>query len=103
MANTLYTPEQAARSTLAALRYLSVLPRTVRQDFSVGVRRRPWPHRRRQEADHGRPRPRLHGRQPHCPRRDRVRRPVQDTIVPVTMDKQVYSAVRLPDDFATFT
>src|SRR5690625_6424760 len=34
MAHTLYTPEQAARSTLAALRYLTTLPRTVRMDFS---------------------------------------------------------------------
>ena len=30
----LWTAEQAARSTLAALRWLTALPRTVRQDFS---------------------------------------------------------------------
>ena len=35
MAHTLYTPTQAARSVLAALRWQSTLPRTVRQDFSA--------------------------------------------------------------------
>ena len=35
MAHVLYTPEQAARATLASLRWLTNLPRTVRQDFSA--------------------------------------------------------------------
>ena len=34
MVHTLYSPEQAARAALASLRYLTLLPRTVRQDFS---------------------------------------------------------------------
>lgn len=102
MANDLYTPEQAARSTLAALRYLSVLPRTVRQDFS-------------QEFVAGRGQT-VNVRGPVTVAEARTytqaNRTARDAIVfdeldqaiyPVTLDKQVYSAVRLPDDFATFT
>lgn len=102
MANTLYTPTQAARSTLAAIRYLTVLPRTVRQDFS-------------QEFVAGR------GRTVDVPLPISVgasrtytaaNRTARDAIVfdelaqdtkPVTMGDQVYKAVRLPDDFNTFT
>lgn len=103
MANSLYTPTQAARSTLAALRYLSVLPRTVRQDFSSEF-----------VAGRGRT---VDVKKPVAlsnPARDYTdaNRTARDAIVfdelsqdtvPVRMDKQVYSAVRLPDDFATFT
>lgn len=102
MANTLYTPEQAARSTLAALRYLTTLPRTVRQDFS-------------QEFVAGRgmvvniKNPISAGTARTYTQANRTARDAivfdeldQDTI-PVTMDTQVYKAIRLPDDFATFT
>lgn len=102
MANVLYTPQQAARSTLAALRYLTVLPRTVRQDFS-------------NEFVAGRGRtvdialPVSVGASRNYTDANRTARDAivfdelaQDTI-PVTMDTQVYKAVRLPDDFATFT
>lgn len=102
MANTLYTPAQAARSTLAALRYLTVLPRTVRQDFS-------------QEFVAGRGQvvniknPITAGNARTYTPADRTARNAivfdeldQDTI-PVTLDTQVYKAIRLPDDFATFT
>lgn len=34
MANTFYTPTEAAKATVAALRHLSTLPRTVRMDFA---------------------------------------------------------------------
>ena len=102
MANTLYTPEQAARSTLAALRYLTTLPRTVRQDFSidfvpgigtvVNIKN-----------------PISAGAARRYTKDNRAARDAivfddlsQDTI-PVTLDTQVYKAVRLPDDFATFT
>lgn len=101
MANTLFTPEQAARSTLAALRWLTVLPRTVRQDFAnefvagrgqvVNVRgpAKVGPARTYTKAN-----------------RDARAAIVFDEIdqdtVPVTLEDQVYSAVRLPDDFATF-
>lgn len=102
MANTLYTPTQAARSSLAALRYLTSLPRTVRQDFS-------------QEFVAGRGRtvdivnPVAAGASRDYTDANRTARDaivfddLAQTTTPVTMDKQVYKAVRLPDDFATFT
>ena len=101
MANTLYTPTQAARSTLAALRYLSTLPRTVRQDFSAefvpgrgatvnvlspvsaGASRSYTPANR-------------------TARDAIVFDDLAETYIPVTLDTQVYKAVRLPDNFATF-
>jgi hypothetical protein len=101
MVNTLYTAQQAARSTLAAVRYLTVLPRTVRQDFSA-------------EFVAGR------GRTIDVPLPIGVgaartytaaQRTARDAIVfdditqdskPITLSDQVYKAVRLPDDFATF-
>jgi hypothetical protein len=101
VANSLYTPEQAARSTLAALRYLTTLPRTVRQDFSaefvpgvgnvVNIKN-----------------PISAGTSRTYTAANRTARDAivfddlsQDTI-PVTITDQVYKAVRLPDDFATF-
>ena len=103
MANSLYTPTQAARSTIAALRYLSVLPRTVRQDFS-------------QEFVAGRGRTvdikidpvsagtaRTYTDTNRSARDAIVFDDLTQTTVPVTMDAQVYKAIRLPDDFATFT
>lgn len=102
MANTLYTPEQAARATLARLRYLSVLPRTVRQDFSsefvagkgqtVNVRGPVTVAEARTYTAANR-----------TARDSIVFDDIGQVIYPVTMDDQVYSAVRLPDDFATFT
>ena len=102
MANDLYTAQQAARSTLAALRYLTTLPRTVRQDFSS-------------EFVAGRGRtvdvllPASVGASRTYTDANRTARDAivfddiaQDT-VPVTMSAQVYKAVRLPDDFNTFT
>lgn len=101
MAHSLYTPQQAARSTLAAIRYLTTLPRTVNQDFS-------------QEFVAGR------GRTVDIPLPVSVgdarvytqaNRTARDAIVfdeadqdtkPVTISDQVYKALRLPDDFATF-
>src|SRR5687768_14530907 len=102
MAHTFYSPEQAARSTLAALRYLSVLPRTVRQDFSsefvagrgrtIDVKKPVTVGAARDYTDANR-----------TARDAIVLDDLSEATVPVTMDKQVYSAVRLPDDFATFT
>lgn len=101
MANTLWTPEQAARSTLAALRWLTTLPRTVRQDFS-------------QEFVAGRGQT-INVRKPISAGKAHVYTPEQraartaitfnelnEQWVPVVMDDQVYNAIRLPDDFATF-
>lgn len=101
MAHSLYTPAQAARSTLAAIRYLTVLPRTVRQDFSQEF-----------VAGRGRtvdiPLPVSVGAARTYTAANRAARAAivfddadQDT-KPVTMGDQVYKALRLPDDFATF-
>ena len=98
----LWTAEQAARSTLAALRWLTVLPRTVRQDFS-------------QEFVAGRGQT-INVRKPITAGEARIYTPadraarnsiefneLDEQWVPVKMTDQVYNAVRLPDDFATFT
>lgn len=102
MAHTLYTPEQAARSTLAALRYLTTLPRTVRMDFS-------------QEFVAGRGQtvnvlgPVTAGEAKVYTKANRDARAaiefneLDQQWVPVTLEDQLYNAVRLPDDFATFT
>ncbi len=102
MANVLYTPQMAARSTIAALRWLTTLPRTVRQDFaadfvagvgnvvnvagpvSVGASRTYTAANR-------------------TARDAIVFDDIAQSTVPVTLDTQIYKAVRLPDDFATFT
>lgn len=102
MANSLYTPQQAARSVLAALRYLTVLGRTVRQDFSQEF-----------VAGSGQT---INVRGPVSVGAARIYTPtnrtnrdaivfddIADTFYPVTIQDQVYKAVRLPDDFATFT
>lgn len=101
MANTLYTPEQAARSTLAALRWLTSLPRTVRQDFSSEF-----------VAGRGQTVNIVHpvtvaAARSYTPANRAARDAIvfdelAQTTTPVTLDTQVYSAVRLPDDFATF-
>lgn len=102
MAHTLYTPTQAATSTLAALRYLTSLPRTVRQDFSsefvagrgrtVDVKKPITAGASREYTDANR-----------TARAAIVFDDLAETTVPVTMDVQIYKAVRLPDDWATFT
>jgi hypothetical protein len=101
VANTLYTPEQAARSTLAALRYLTTLPRTVRQDFSqdfvpgvgnvVNIRNPISAGTARVYTEANR-----------TARDAIVFDDLSQTTIPVTITDQVYKAVRLPDDFATF-
>lgn len=102
MANTLWTETEAARSTLAALRWLTTLPRTVRQDFS-------------QEFIAGRGQT-INVKKPVSAGAAHTYTPAQRAArtaitfneldqewIPVVMDTQVYNAVRLPDDFATFT
>jgi hypothetical protein len=98
----LYTPQQAARATLASLRYLTLLPRTVRQDFSQEF-----------VAGIGQT---VNVLGPVTAGKARVytkaNRTARDAIqfneldqkwFPVTLENQVYNAVRLPDDFTTFT
>ena len=102
MAHTLFTPTQSARSVLAALRYLTVLPRTVRMDFA-------------QEFVSGRGqtinvlKPISAGAARTYTAANRTARDaiqfndLTETWVPVTITDQVYNAVRLPDNWATFT
>lgn len=102
MVHTLYTPEQAARAALASLRYLTLLPRTVRQDFSADF-----------VAGVGQTvnvlGPISAGKANVYTKANRTARDAikfNDLVqkwVPVTLENQVYNAVRLPDDFATFT
>lgn len=102
MANTLYTPEQVARATLSSLRWLTNLPRTVRQDFSS-------------EFVAGRGQtvnvvgPISAGKAKVYTKANRdARAAIQfneltQAYFPVTLEDQIYNAIRLPDDFATFT
>ncbi|MEZ5380157.1 MAG: P22 phage major capsid protein family protein [Microthrixaceae bacterium] len=102
MAHSLWTPTQAARYVLAALRWQSTLPRTVHQDIS-------------QEFVPGRGTT-INVRKPvsagtantYTPTNRTARDAItfddlSDSVVPVVLANQVYKAVRLPDDFATFT
>lgn len=98
----LYRPDQTARSTIAALRYLTNLPRTVRMDFAnefvagggmtVNVKK---PIDAGEAHDYA--------RQDRKDRKEIEFNTLSQGFVPVTLDKQVYNAVRLPDDFMTFT
>lgn len=101
MANILWTPDQAARSTLAALRWLTTIPRTVRQDFSgefVAGRGQTINVRKPVSAGVA------HTYTPveRAARTAITFNELTETWVPVVMDTQVYNAIRLPDDFATF-
>lgn len=102
MPHSLYTPEQVSRSALAALRYLTVLGRTVRQDFSsefvAGVG----------QAINVRGPISVGAARVYTKANRTARDAIQfddltETLYPVTIEDQVYKAVRLPDDFATFT
>lgn len=102
MAHTLWTPEQAARATLAALRYQTLLPRTVRQDFSND-----FVAGRGQTVNVLGPisagEARVYTKE-NRESRDAIRfNELDQTWFPVTLEDQVYNAIRLPDDFATFT
>lgn len=102
MAHSLYSPEQAARATLSSLRWLTNLPRTVRQDFS-----NEFVAGRGQTVNVKGP---ISAGEAH--EYTPANRTARDSIVfndltqtwfPVTLDTQLYNAVRLPDDFMTFT
>lgn len=102
MAITLFSPQQAAKATLSSLRRLSLLPRTVRQDFS-------------QEFVAGRGQtvnvlgPISAGKAKVYTKANRTARDaiqfndIGQEWFPVTLEDQVYNAIRLPDDFATFS
>lgn len=98
----LYTPEQAARSTLAALRYQSTLARMVNTDFSAEF----VPGR---GASVTVPRPVMVDKARTYTAENRA---AGDAITysnlfqpytSVQVTDQVYNAVKVPDDFATFT
>lgn len=102
MAHTLYTPEQAAQAMLTDLRYLSVLPRTVRLDFS-----NEFVAGRGQTVNVLAPITVGEARIYTKAQRD-AREAIQfddlaQTWFPVTLEDQIYKAIRLPDDFATFS
>lgn len=102
MAHTLWTPEQAARATVAALRHQTLLPRTVRQDFS-----NEFVAGRGQTVNVLGPISAGEARTYTKAQRE-AREAIQfnelsQTWFPVTLEDQVYNAIRLPDDFATFT
>lgn len=102
MAITLFNPEQAARATLSSLRRLTNLPRTVRQDFS-----NEFVAGRGQTVNVLGPISAGQARVYTKANRD-ARAAIQFNDItqawfPVTLEDQVYNAVRLPDDFATFT
>jgi len=101
VANILWTPDQAARSTLAALRWLTTLPRTVRQDFSgefVAGRGQTVNVRKPVSAGVAH----TYTSVERAARTAITFNELTETWVPVVMDTQVYNAIRLPDDFATF-
>lgn len=109
MAHQLYTPEQAATSSIAALRYLTVLPRTVRQDFSsefiagrgqtVNILR---PTQLSESGD-SQAEARVYTQANRSNRDAIVFDEITQDYISITMEDQVYKAVRLPDDFVTFT
>lgn len=102
MANTLWTETAAARSTLAALRWLTTLPRTVRQDFSTEfIAGRGQTINVKKPVTAGAAH--TYGPTERGARTAITFNDLTETWVPVTMNTQVYNAVRLPDDFATFT
>ena len=104
MANQLYTPTQAARYSIAALRYLSVLPRTVFSELGSE-----FVSGRGQTVNIKKP---ITMTQAESRTYTKANRTARDAIVfdevaqdfkPVKLEDQVYKAVRLPDDFMTFT
>ncbi|MBB2956792.1 P22 phage major capsid protein family protein [Pseudoclavibacter helvolus] len=101
MAHLLFKPEEAAKGTIAALRHLSNLPRTVRQDFSTE-----FVAGRGQTVNVLAPITAGEAKVYTKAKRD-AREAIQfnelnQKWVPVTLEDQIYNAVRLPDDFATF-
>lgn len=102
MAHTLYSSTQAATAALEALRYLSVLPRTVRMDYSTE-----FVAGRGQTVNVLAPisagTAKVYTKAKRTAREAIEFNDLAQTWVPVTLEDQIYNAVRLPDDFATFT
>ncbi|WP_104087049.1 P22 phage major capsid protein family protein [Arthrobacter sp. GMC3] len=102
MANVLYTPEQAAKATLTSLRWLTNLPRTVRQDFSTE-----FVAGRGQTVNVLGPinagKAKVYTKANRTARASIEFNELGQAWFPVKLENQLYNAVRLPDDFATFT
>lgn len=102
MAHTLYTPEQAAKATVASIRWLTTLPRTVRQDFSSE-----FVAGRGQTVNVLGPinagKAKVYTKAKRDAREAIEFNELGQTWFPVKLEDQLYNAVRLPDDFATFT
>lgn len=102
MAHVLYTPEQAARATLASLRWLTNLPRTVRQDFSAE-----FVAGRGQTVNVLGPisagKANVYTKAQRDAREAIKFNELEQTWFPVKLENQIYNALRLPDDWATFT
>ena len=102
MAHALFTPVQAAQATLASLRWLTVLPRTVRQDFSTE-----FVAGRGQTVNVLGPisagKSKVHTKAKRDAREQIEFNELKQAWFPVKLEDQLYNAVRLPDDFATFT
>ena len=102
MAHVLYTPEQAARAILASLRWLTNLPRTVRQDFSAEfVAGRGQTVNVLGPVDAGKAN--VYTKAQRDAREAIKFNELNQTWFPVKLENQIYNALRLPDDFATFT
>ena len=102
MAHVLYTPEQAARATLASLRWLTNLPRTVRQDFSAEfVAGRGQTVNVLGPVDAGKAN--VYTKAQRDAREAIKFNELNQTWFTVKLENQIDNARRLPDDFATFT
>lgn len=102
MAHVLYTPEQAARATLASLRWLTGLPRTVRQDFSAEfVAGRGQTVNVLGPVNAGKAN--VYTKAQRDAREAIKFNELEQTWFPVKLEDQIYNALRLPDDWATFT
>lgn len=104
MAHQLYTPTQAARSSLAALRFISTLPRTVNTQLgSEFVSGRGQTVNILKPVELTVPEARVYTKANRDARDAIVFDEIAQTYKSITISDQVYKAVRLPDDFETFT
>lgn len=97
----LYTPEQAARSTLAALKYQSTLARLVNTDYSAEFaqgRGQTITVKRPIMIDKAKVYTQANRQNEDAIQYSNLYQPYTS----VTLTDQVYNAVKLPDDFATF-
>lgn len=100
--HSLYTPEQAATSTLAATRYQSTLARLVSQDFSsefIPGRGTSVTVKRPVMIDKAR----VYSAEDRAAEKAITYSDLVQPYTSVKVTDQVYQAVKLPDDFTTFT